>query len=115
MRNRNLGKGVILLLLMCIIVVATSIIIVMSLQTDEVGDIIKNDQLIKVLFVLHDDEKVVWTDVLIYYPVSRRGAVFDIPGNTGAIYKSINRTDRIDAVYKEKGIATYCKEIEILM
>ncbi len=114
MRNRNLGKGVILLLLMCIIVVATSIIIVMSLQTDEVGDIIKNDQLIKVLFVLHDDEKVVWTDVLIYYPVSRRGAVFDIPGNTGAIYKSINRTDRIDAVYKEKGIATYCKEIEDL-
>ena len=57
MRNRNLGKGVILILLICIIVVATSIIIAMSLQTDEVGDIIKNDQLIKVLFVLHDDEK----------------------------------------------------------
>ena len=46
MRNRNLGKGVILILLICIIVVATSIIIAMSLQTDEVGDIIKNDQLI---------------------------------------------------------------------
>ena len=114
MRNRNLGKGIIILLLICIIVVTTTVVIVMSLQTDEVGDIIKNDQLIKILLVLHDGEDVVWTDVLICYPVSRRGAVFDIPGNTGAIYASLNRTDRIDAVYKEKGISVYRQEIEKL-
>ena len=114
MRNRQLGKGVFLLILICVIVIVTSIIVVFSLQTDEVGDILKNDQLIKILLVLHDGDDVVWTDVLIYYPVSRRGAVFDIPGNTGAIYKSINRTDRIDAVYREKGITTYCEEIEKL-
>lgn len=114
MKNKRLGKGVFLLILIFIIVIATAIIIVMSLQTDEVGDILKNDQLIKILLVLHDGDNVVWTDVLIYYPVSRRGAVFDIPGNTGAIYKSINRTDRIDAVYREKGISTYCEEIEKL-
>ena len=114
MKNKSLGKGIILLLLICVIVIVTSVIIVFSLQTDEVGDIIKNDQLIKILLVLHDGKDVVWTDVLIYYPVSRRGAVFDIPGNTGAIYKSLDRTDRIDAVYREKGITTYCQEIENL-
>ena len=114
MRNRRLGKGVFLIILMGLILIATSIVLVFSLQTDEVGDILKNDQLIKILMVLHDGDDVVWTNVLVYYPVSRRGAVFDIPGNTGAIYKSINRTDRIDAVYKEKGISVYCSEIEKL-
>ncbi|MCR4940988.1 MAG: LCP family protein [Treponemataceae bacterium] len=114
MRKRSLGKGFFLILLMGVILIAMSVILVFSLQTDEVGDILKNDQLIKMLLVLHDGDDIVWTDVLVYYPVSRRGAVFDIPGNTGAIYKSLNRTDRIDAVYREKGLATYCSEIEKL-
>lgn len=114
MRNRRLGKGVFLIFLMCLILVSMVVVLVFSLQTDEVGDILKNDQLIKILLVLHDDKDVVWTNVLVYYPVSRRGAVFDIPGNTGAIFKSIDRTDRIDAVYKELGISTYCNEIEKL-
>ena len=36
-------------------------------------------------------------------------------GNTGAIYKSINRVDRIDAVYKELGMEAYKGEIEKLV
>lgn len=114
MKNKQVGKGGLLLLLIFFIIIATSVVLVFSTRTDEVSDILKNDQLIKVLFVLHDGDDVIWTNVLIYYPVSRRGAVFDIPGNTGAIYSSLGRTDRIDAIYREKGVQTYCAEIEKL-
>ena len=75
----------------------------------------KNDQLIKVLFVLYDEDKVISTDVILYYPVTKRTAMFDIPGRTGAIYSSLGRVDRIDSVYLEKGIEVYKQEIEKLL
>ena len=41
--------------------------------------------------------------------------MINILGNTGAIFQSIGRVDRIDAVYTEKGIETYKSEIEKLI
>ena len=99
---------------MFFIIIVTSIIIVSALQVNPVEEIIKNEEPIKILFVLENEERVLFTDVFIYYPVSGRGAVFNIPGNTGAIYSSLGRVDRIDAVYKEKGIDAYREEIEKL-
>ena len=104
----------IFLVLVFLIVIITSIVIVSALQVNPVEVIIENEEPIKILFVLEDDEKVLFTDVFIYYPVSGRGALFNIPGNTGAIYSSLGRVDRIDAVYHEKGIDAYRKEIETL-
>lgn len=66
--------------------------------------------------MLSDDSgNALSTDVFVYYPVSRKGALFDILGNTGSIYSSLGRVDRIDAVYKEKGVDTYRKEVEKLI
>ena len=57
----------------------------------------------------------IFSDVFIYYPVSHRGALINILGNTGAIFKSLQRVDRIDAVYTQKGIEVYKAEIENLI
>ena len=113
-RGGGLEKSMIFLVLVFLIVIITSIVIVSALQVNPVEVIIENEEPIKILFVLGDDEKVLFTDVFIYYPVSGRGALFNIPGNTGAIYSSLGRVDRIDAVYHEKGIDAYRKEIETL-
>lgn len=110
----SVNKGSIFLVLIFMILAITSIVMIFALQTDTVGDMLKNDELIKTLIVLKKDGTPICTDVLIYYPVSRRGALFDIPGNTGAIFSSIGRTDRIDQVYVEKGIDVYKSEIQKL-
>lgn len=110
----RMEKSLIFLFLVFFIIIVTSIIIVSALQVNPVEEIIKNEEPIKILFVLENEERVLFTDVFIYYPVSGRGAVFNIPGNTGAIYSSLGRVDRIDAVYKEKGIDAYREEIEKL-
>ena len=117
MKGKSTGrmeKSLIFLFLVFFIIIVTSIIIVSALQVNPVEEIIKNEEPIKILFVLENEERVLFTDVFIYYPVSGRGAVFNIPGNTGAIYSSLGRVDRIDAVYKEKGIDAYREEIEKL-
>lgn len=108
------NKNSIFLVLIFMILAVTAIIMIFALQTDTIGDMLKNDELIKILIVLEEEGQPICTDVLIYYPVSKRGALFDIPGNTGAIYSSIGRTDRIDQVYVEKGIEVYKNEIQKL-
>ncbi len=69
------------------------------------------DTVSRTVFVLEDEEHVYFTEVLVYYAEFNRGFVVDIPGNTGAIYTSLNRVDRIDAVYREKGIESFREEI----
>lgn len=113
-RAGGLEKSMIFLFLVFSIIIVTSLIVVSALQVNPVEEMIKNEEPIKILFVLEDDEKVLFTDVFIYYPVSGRGALFNIPGNTGAIYSSLGRVDRIDMVYREKGIDVYRQEIEKL-
>ena len=110
----SVNKGSIFLVIIFMILAITSIVMIFALQTDTVGDMLKNDELIKILIVLEQDGNPICTDVLIYYPVSRRGALFDIPGNTGAIFSSVGRTDRIDQVYVEKGVDVYKSEIQKL-
>jgi len=108
------NKNSIFLVIIFIILATTAIIMIFALQTDEIKNMLKNDELVKILIVLQEDGVPISTDVLIYYPVSKRGALFDIPGNTGAIYSSIGRTARIDQVYVEKGIEVYNQEINKL-
>ncbi len=108
------SKGFILLFIIFLIIAITAVFLIFYLQTDPVTEILKNDQLINILLVLEDSGEVLTTQILMYYPVAKRTAMFEIPGNTGAIYSSLSRVDRIDAVFKEKGIKAYVEEIQKL-
>jgi len=122
MNNSRERKSIIFLLLILFIIIAVGIVVALSMRTDPVAENLQHDQVIKVLFVLNDGKKhALATDVFGYYPVSKKGALFDILGNTGAIYQSLvssdgrnGRVDRIDAVYTECGIEKYCAEIKTL-
>ncbi len=101
--------------LIVLILAAMSLTIYFTLKTNLVEEVLKNDQIIKMLLVIEDEGEAVSTTVLAYYPVTNRGAIIDIPGNTGGIYESLDRSDRIDAIYREKGIDSYRSEIENLI
>ncbi len=118
-REINSGKaqrsGILFLFVMLLIFVGAGIWIALSLRTDPVSENLKSDRVVKTLFVMEDKGKVLFTDVFIYYPMTKRGALINILGNTGAIYRSLNRVDRIDAIYSERGIEIYKSEIETLI
>ena len=115
MRIKREVKGIIFLVLIFIILFALFIIVYTSLKTDPVNENIQKDAVIKLLFVMEDKSEVLFTDLLIYYPVTGKGALVSIPGNTGSIYETLGRVDRIDSIYKEKGIDVYKEEIEDLV
>lgn len=113
---RDEQKGAVFLLVILLIIVGVSLFMAKSLQVDTIGQKLADDQVLRLLSVMKDDENnVIFTNVLIYYPVSKKATSVNIPGNTGAIYNSLGRVDRIDAVYKEKGINAYKAEIEKLL
>ncbi len=113
--GRNNGHSGLFFLLMFLILAGVGTFIFLSLRVDTVEESLKNNSVIKTLFVLEDKDQVLFTDVFIYYPVSQRGALINILGNTGAIFQSLGRVDRIDAIYTEKGIDVYKSEIEKLI
>ncbi len=109
------GRHVIFIALIVVILTVMTLTVVFALRTNVVEEVLRNDQIIKLLLVVEDGGEAMSTTILTYYPVSRRGALIDILGNTGGIYSSLERVDRIDAVYKEKGIDVYRSEIEKLV
>ena len=110
--------GFFLLIIILAVLIALSILMFFLLQTDEVASVLENTdedkRILNILFILEDNKQPLFTDIVLYYPDSERGAIFDIPANTGLISTSLDRMDRIDAVYKEKGLAAYKQEIEKL-
>ncbi|MFI3257601.1 MAG: LCP family protein [Spirochaetales bacterium] len=110
-----IGRHAIFIILIVCIMGITAITVFVALRTDAVEEVLKNDHIIKLLLVIEDGGEALSTTILSYYPVSYRGSLIDILGNTGGIYSSIGRMDRIDAVYKEKGIESYHREVEKLV
>lgn len=110
-------KNVILMGIMLFIILVVSVVSFITLKTDPVSEKLKEENcILPVLFVLSDDEgNAMTTNLLLYCATTKKTSMFYIAGNTGAIYSSIGRTDRIDAVYKEKGMEKYCQEISKLM
>ena len=66
MRTKSDQKSIILIILIFAIVAAVVTVIVLSVKQDTVKENLKQDPVIKVLFVLEDKNQALFTDVLIY-------------------------------------------------
>ena len=88
---------------------------VFALRSDPVDELISNDRVISVLYIIEKDGKPLSTYVLMCYPKTRRAAIFDIPGELGMLIRRINRVDRIDTVYEPGSAGNYKSEIESLL
>lgn len=107
MKLKRERKGLIFIGMIAAIVVALVVIISIYAKQDKIQENLQQDPVIKVLFVLKDKNQALFTDVLIYYPVTGKGVLVNIPGNTGGLHPALDRVDRIDAIYSEKGIEAY--------
>ena len=107
--------SLLLIVLIIVLLIGGIIISVFTFRSNIVQDAISANRVINVLFVIEDNKAPVSTYVLMYYPATRRAAVFDIPGDLGLLISRINRVDRIDRVYDPTRINNYENEIEKLL
>ncbi|ULQ60488.1 LCP family protein [Brucepastera parasyntrophica] len=111
-RPVNMKSSNIFLIAILLIFLGAAVILIIAMRTDPIKEVLSGEQLLKVLIVLEDEGRPLSTNIIAYYPGSKRAAMFDIPGETGLILRRLGRVDRIDAVYEEKGIQDYKTEIE---
>jgi anionic cell wall polymer biosynthesis LytR-Cps2A-Psr (LCP) family protein len=116
-RGRQTGTDASVFLLAVIIALlgAGAFFTVMALRQDPIEEALSGDRVINTLFVFESGGKPLASYVLMYYPGTKRAAVFDIPGEIGLIIQRINRVDRIDAVYNSQNISAFASEIEALL
>lgn len=113
---RDEQKGVIFIALIIITAVALSIIFAFSLKTNTVEDALKENGIMRTLFVIEDeDSEMLFSSVLIYNPSSKKAALVNLPGYTGAIYQSLGRVDKLQKVYSEAGVISFRNEVEKLL
>jgi len=119
MRKSKVDASALLIILIAVLFAGGVIFTVSALRPDPVRDFLAGDRLISVLFVIENGDtsnpKPLGTYVLMYYPATRRAAIFDIPGSLGMIIQRINRVDRIDAVYDPRRITPFKNEVERLL
>ena len=119
MRKGNVDSSAMLLILISFLLVAGIVFTVFSLRSDPIEESLTGDRVINTLFVVENGDKSpgkpLCSYVLMYYPGTKKAAVFDIPGSVGLIIQRINRFDRIDTIYETKRITPFREEIEKLL
>lgn len=103
-------------LFLLILVLSASVVwLFFSLKKDSVKNRLRSDEvLVRVLVVLDDGQgSALCTEMFMYNPENGKGAILEIPGNMGSIFEdSLGRVDRVDMIYKEKGLEVYKGELE---
>ena len=113
---RDEQKGIIFIALIFVVVIILSVIFKFALKTNVVKDTMEENEVVRTLFVVEDlDESILFSSVIFNDSNTYKSAILNIPGYTGAIYKTIGRVDRIDKVYEEAGIEGYKKEVENIL
>lgn len=116
LKIRDEQKGILFIAIIFVIVIAVSIVFTLSLKTNVVEENMKDSPVLRCLFVVEDEDKsALFTNVVIYYPSSKKAALVNVPGHTGAIWQSLGRVDKIEKVYENAGIGAYKNEIEKLL
>jgi anionic cell wall polymer biosynthesis LytR-Cps2A-Psr (LCP) family protein len=115
MRRTKFDTSVFLLAAILILLAAGVIFAFFTLRSDPIEEALLGDRVINTLFIVDKGGKPLCSYVLMYYPGTRRAAIFDVPGELGLIIRQINRVDRIDTVYKRRDIKDFESEIEGLL
>ena len=113
---RNEQKGILFIALIVIVIAAMSLFFARSLKTNSVEDALEHDTLLRTLFVVqNDDGTVLFSNIIILDTSTKKAAVINLPGYTGAIFQSLGRTDKLEEVYNELGMASYRTEVQKML
>lgn len=115
MRGLSFDKSSLPLIAILVLGIGVLVFLATRLSTNSVEEAIKGDRILNILVILEENGTPVASELFFYYPSTGKGAVLDIPGETGLILKTMNKVDRIDAVYSKTNPKAYLNEISHLL
>lgn len=107
-------KSSFFLVVIVVVLLTFSVFLYFKVRRDSLDEEKSSDEVFKILFVIEDEGVPISTNIIAFYPKTKRAIMFDVPNNTGMILDELGRTDGISALYKEKGVDIFKKKIERL-
>lgn len=115
MRAHRIDASGLLLAAMAILLIAGLVAVYFSIRSNPVAEALSGNRIVNTLIVLEKDGKPLGSYVLMYYPQTKRSALFDVPGELGLIIPSLGRVDRIDALYEPKRLAPFRDQVAAVL
>ncbi len=115
MKSSSLDTSIILLVVIILIIIGGSVFAIIALRSDPLEEVFAENSVINTLMIIEKDKKPLSSFVLMYYPATKRAAVFDVPGEIGRIIQQIDRVDRIDTVYTPQKLKPFESEVSKLL
>lgn len=106
--------SLLLLILVFLILAGLSVYILLTMKIDDYKEMVNDQKLITTLIIIEEDDRPLLTEVYYYHPETKKGALLNIPEETGALIRSLNRVDRIDTLYNNEDPSYYLEQIGIL-
>lgn len=97
------------------IAVAAVVFALFMLRTDSVEERIKNNQMINILFTIHDGERLVFLETFFYNPETNKGAILFLPNETWLMLESLNRYDKIEKLYSPGNTGRLMEKLEKIL
>ena len=110
-REKEFDRSLLLLIIMMLVVVVTALFLYFQVRTDKMSEMVNSDNIVPVMFNITENEKPILTEIFLFYPETGKGALLDVPGNTGSIIQKLNKVDRIDILFEENNIEPYLNKI----
>ncbi len=109
--RKSLDASMVFLLLIFFIMAALFLYILLTMKIDDFKELVHDRKIISTLIVVEEEGQPQVTELFYYHPQTRKGALLNIPEETGALIQSLNRVDRIDSLYNSEAPEDYLKEI----
>ena len=98
-RNNTVDYGFIFIILIVLVIIVTTVVVAVRVRSDEIERFTNAGEEYRTMLVIHEEGRPLLTNVFFLNPSSSRGALFDIPGNTGTLIPSLQQVDRIDMAF----------------
>ncbi len=113
MKNKiEFEKSWIILVVIVIIIGVTVFLVLDRTRTDQITEMVVNGDEINIVILVHDEDKLLFTEILFYNPATAKAALLDIPGETGVIIQKLGKIDRIDTLFEPGNPDEYISELE---
>jgi anionic cell wall polymer biosynthesis LytR-Cps2A-Psr (LCP) family protein len=110
-REKEKDRSLILLIIMMLVVVVTALYLYFQVRTDKISEAVKSGSIVPLLMIVTEEDKPLLTELFLFYPETGKGAILDIPGNTGSIIAGLNKVDRIDILFDRDNTDAYREKV----
>lgn len=110
-KKKEFDKSLLILLAIILITLVTAFSLYLNVRIDKISQIIKERGVLSILITVIDKGEPLLTQVLVINTETNKGALIDIPENTGTIIASIQRFSRVDTILRDQGVDLFRKKI----